>query len=115
MSAERNVAPPSELRQTSYDFVPPAALIEFMSSGWIDRPSQPQAHPQAGRFAQRRTALSPEYRGTYLIVSAGRERIRANDTIYRFRTSSDFAFLAGDGEPGSVLVLEPDGAQQVDA
>jgi Xaa-Pro aminopeptidase len=111
MSAERNATPPNEVRKTNYDFVPPPALVEFMAGNWIDRPSQPQAHPQAGRFAQRRTALSPEYRGTYLIVSAGRERIRANDTAYRFRTSSDFAFLAGDGEPGSVLVLEPDGAQ----
>ncbi len=111
MSTERNASPSNELRKTNYDFVPPPALVEFMSGNWIDRPVQPRPHPQAARFAQRRAALSPEYRGSYLIVPAGRERIRANDTIYRFRTSSDFAYLAGDGDPGAVLVFEPDGAQ----
>ena len=111
MSAEKNASPPNELRRTSYDFVPPAALLEFMSSGWIDQPSRPRPHPQTARFAQRRAMLSPLYRGTYVIVPAGRERIRANDTPYRFRTASDFAYLAGDGDPGAVLVLEPDGSQ----
>jgi len=44
------------------------------------------------------------------VIPAGRERIRANDTSFRFRPSSDFAYLLGEGEPGALLVLEPEGA-----
>ncbi len=111
MSTERNASAPIVPSRASYDFTPPAALIEFMTSGWIDRPSSQDRHPQAQRFAQRRDALSRAYPGTYLIVPAGRERVRANDTSFRFRPLSDFAYLAGDAEPGAVLVLEPDGAR----
>lgn len=46
-----------------------------------------------------------------MVVPAGPERIRANDTVFRFRASSDFAYLVGNCEPGAVLVLEPDGAR----
>ncbi len=66
--------------------------------------------PQADRFAARREALSKTYPGTYLVLPAGIERVRANDTSFRFRPSSDFAYLLGAGEPGAVLVLEPRGA-----
>jgi Xaa-Pro aminopeptidase len=108
--SERTAEAP-DLSKASYDFVPPQTLIDFMSSGWLDRPVARERHPQTNRFAERRKALSAAFPGTYLIVPAGRERVRANDTAFRFRTSSDFAYLAGgDGEPGAVLVLEPHGA-----
>ncbi len=110
MSAEQNTPLPAEAVGPNQAFVPPASLVEFMGTGWIDRPSAAQPHPQAQRFAQRRSALSQAYRGTYVVVPAGPERVRANDTFFRFRTSSDFAYLVGNGEPGAVLVLEPDGA-----
>jgi Xaa-Pro aminopeptidase len=109
MSTERNATPAAQPAQTSYDFRPPQALVEFMTTDWIDRAVAVAPHPQAARFAQRRQALSQAYRGAYLLVPAGRERVRANDTFYRFRPSSDFAYLAGDGDPGALLVLEPDG------
>ncbi len=109
MSTERNAPQTSETTQTSYDFQPPQALIDFMSRDWIDRPVRATAHPQTQRFAERRAALSGAYRGTFVIVPAGRERVRANDTSFRFRPSSDFAYLAGIGEPDEVLVLEPNG------
>jgi Xaa-Pro aminopeptidase len=111
MSAERNATEPLDPGKAGRDFEPPAALIDFMATGWIDRPVAREIHPQAQRFAQRREALSRTYPGTYLIVPAGRERVRANDTFFRFRPSSDFAYLTGGGgEPGAVLVLEPYGA-----
>jgi Xaa-Pro aminopeptidase len=111
MSAERNAPTPTEPAQAKHDFQPPKALVEFMSRDWIDRPAEAVRHPQTARFAQRREALSEAYRGTYLVIPSGVERVRANDTSFRFRPSSDFAYLAGDGEPGGVLVLEPDGAR----
>jgi Xaa-Pro aminopeptidase len=109
MSAEQNTPVPAEAVGPNQAFIPPASLVEFMGTGWIDRLSVAQPHPQAQRFAQRRAALSQAYRGTYAVVPAGPERVRANDTFFRFRTSSDFAYLVGNGEPGAVLVLEPDG------
>ena len=111
MSTERNADIPLDPARASYDFVPPQALIDFMTGGWIDRPAARQTHPQTARFAQRREALSKTYPGTYLVVPAGRERVRANDTFFRFRPSSDFAYLTGGGEPGAVLVFEPEGAR----
>src|SRR5579862_7723251 len=110
MSTERNAPQTSETAQTSYDFQPPQALIDFMSRDWIDRPFKAEAHANARRFAERRSALSAAYRGAFVVVPAGRERVRANDTSFRFRPSSDFAYLAGIGEPDEVLILEPEGA-----
>ena len=110
MSAERNAEKPLDPSKTSYDFVPPDALVEFMTTGWADRPVAAERHPEAARFAERRNELSRAYPGTYLVVPAGRERVRANDTFFRFRPSSDIAYLLGGGEPGSALVLEPKGA-----
>lgn len=110
MSSERNAAP--EQRQTTYDFKPPESLVEFMSGDWLERPPARGEHPQAPLFKERREALSREYPGTYLVIPAGRERVRANDTFFRFRPASDFAYLTGGGgEPGALLVLEPEGAQ----
>ncbi|HEY1882832.1 MAG TPA: aminopeptidase P family protein [Candidatus Cybelea sp.] len=111
MSTERNAPAETEPAQAKHDFQPPKALVEFMSHDWIDRPAEVRPHPQAARFAQRRQALSEAYRGTYLVIPSGVERVRANDTSFRFRASSDFAYLAGDGEPSGVLVLEPEGAR----
>ncbi len=111
MSAEPTAKTPLDSAKAVHDFVPPEALVDFMSSGWIDRPLVREIHPQAARFARRRDALSKAYPGTYLILPGGRERVRANDTFFRFRPSSDFAYLTGGGEAGAVLVLEPEGAR----
>src|SRR5579871_493469 len=108
--SERIADVPAEPRTASHDFEPPAALVEFMSGNWIDRPVERTVHPESTRFAQRREALSKAYAGTFLVIPAGRERVRANDTSFRFRPSSDFAYLVGGGEPGALLVLEPEGA-----
>jgi Xaa-Pro aminopeptidase len=102
-------APPSP-PQAGHDPDTPEALIDFMSAGWLDRPLETTAHPQLERLQARRAELSRAYPGAYLVIPAGLERVRANDTNFRFRPSSDFAYLMGDGEPGALLVMEPDGA-----
>jgi Xaa-Pro aminopeptidase len=81
-----------------------------MATGWAERPLGAAKHPQAARIRQRREELSRAYPGTYLVVPAGEEQVRANDTFFRFRPSSDFAYLVGGGEPGATLVLEPNGS-----
>ncbi len=93
--------------KASYDTDAPQALVDFMSSGWVDAPIKVATIAQMGRFKQRRQALSRAYPGVYLVVPSGSEKVRANDTNFRFRPSSDFAYLVGSGEPGGMLVLEP--------
>jgi Xaa-Pro aminopeptidase len=109
MSAE-NVQQRQQPSKVAHDLEPPEAFVEFMSRDWIDTPLAASTHPQATRLRSRREALSRAYPGCYLVIPAGQEHVRANDTSFRFRPSSDFAYLMGDGEPGGLLVMEPDGA-----
>jgi Xaa-Pro aminopeptidase len=99
----------ADAAKTAYDPDTPPALVDFMSSGWIDRPLTAATHPQAERLRRRREAVSQTYPGDYVLVPAGRQHVRANDTHFRFRPASDFVYLMGDGEPGALLVLEPEG------
>jgi Xaa-Pro aminopeptidase len=93
--------------KASHDADSPQALIDFMSSGWVDAPITVSTIPQLERFAARRAAVSRAFPDAYIVVPSGTEKIRANDTNFRFRPSSDFAYLVGAGEPDGLLVLEP--------
>jgi len=60
--------------------------------------------------AERRARLSARFPGVRIVAPAGDLSPRSNDTDYRFRPHSDFAYLTGlgaDYEPGAVLVMEP--------
>ena len=95
--------------RAAHDPDTPQALVAFMSSGWLEAPIT-VAHPkQTESFAKRRAQLAREFPDAVLVVPAGDEKVRSNDTNYRFRSSSDFAYLIGPGEAGSTLVLEPAG------
>ncbi len=92
--------------QTAY----PPALVEFMMQGWKPRPRpQPAKVKGYARFAARRRALSRAFPGEVLVIPTGHEKVRANDTTWRFRPSSDFYYLTGNQEPDCVLVLWPSG------
>jgi Xaa-Pro aminopeptidase len=108
MSEERTHEAPRS--KAAHDGDTPQRLIDFMSSGWLEAPLRAGAHPQLARLRSRRDALSRAYPGCYLVIPAGQEHVRANDTNFRFRLASDFAYLMGGGEPGALLILEPDGA-----
>ncbi|WP_029289719.1 aminopeptidase P family protein [Cellulomonas sp. HZM] len=88
-----------------------ATFVEFVTSGWGDRPpSQAQRGDAADFTAARRSALSAQFPGQRLVVPAGTYKTRSNDTDYRFRPHSAFAHLTGLGseqEPDAVLVLHP--------
>ena len=107
----RNAPASESAAKAAHDADVPQSLIDFMSSGWVDSPIKVAAIPQMDRYKQRRDAVSRAYPGAYVVIPSGSEQVRANDTNFRFRPSSDFAYLVGAGEPGGLLVLEPrDGA-----
>ncbi len=87
---------------------PSEALIEFMSQGWAAaEPTDPIPSAGVASLAQHREALSRRFPGEWLVVPTGGLKVRANDTDYRFRPGSDFAWLTGYHEPDAVLVMAP--------
>jgi len=69
----------------------------------VDGPS-----PAAPFHARRRHALRQRFPGEWLVVPTGNPKVRANDTDYRFRPGTDFAWLTGSMEPDAVLVMAPE-------
>ena len=94
-------------KRASHDPDTPQTLVEFMSSGWLEAPLTITRPHESERFAERRAQLARAFPDAVIVVPAGDEKVRSNDTNYRFRSSSDFAYLVGPGEAGSTLVLEP--------
>ncbi|WGD38378.1 aminopeptidase P family protein [Lysinibacter sp. HNR] len=88
-------------------------FTRYIMSGWAEHPDQlPSERAQAPFAAARRTALSRRYPGKRIVVRAGEMKQRSNDTFYGFRAHSAFSHLTGwaaDSEPGSILVLDPEG------
>ena len=82
-----------------------------MASGWATRPARvSQAWPQARFHAARRERVSGRFAGEWIVVPTGGLKVRANDTDYRFRPGTDFAWLTGYHEADAVLVMRPAGA-----
>ncbi len=110
---------PEELSEASaatgtrpHDPRTPPELIEFMSGQWAPRPAPAgPPHPATTHFARRRATLSALFPGAHLVIPTGQASVRANDTEYRFRPGTDFYYLCGQMEPGSVLVLRADGEE----
>jgi len=95
----------------SHDPDRPAALLEFMSTGWAAREeTAPARHPGAAYRARRRRALIERFPGEWLVVPTGGYQVRSNDTDYRFRPGTEFAHLVGSHEPDAVLVIDHQGA-----
>lgn len=94
--------------QSAPDPVNPPALLEFMMRDWRPAPRRSVAAiAGAARFRARRKALSRAFLGQTLVIPSGHEKVRVNDTTYRFRPGSDFYYLTGNKEPDCVLVLWP--------
>ncbi|MCB2412336.1 aminopeptidase P family protein [Demequina sp. TTPB684] len=98
-------------RPTSQEFK------DFLATGWAEPDDARTTRSAAAPFAAvRRERLSAMFPGKRIVVPAGELKVRANDTDYRFRPSSDFAYLTGlgaDNEPSAVLVMEPRGTSEV--
>ena len=88
----------------------PEKLKEFMRTGWLDSRLDVSPRAEAPNHAKRREQLVAAFPGETLVIPSGREKVRANDTLYRFRPGSDFMWLTGEHDPEAVLIVRPDGA-----
>src|SRR5689334_21623740 len=80
-----------QAKPASHDTTPPPALLEFMLKDGkpaVAKLPPPIKHVEA--FQARRRALSKLFRGETLVIPTGHEKVRANDTVYRFRPGTDF-------------------------
>jgi Xaa-Pro aminopeptidase len=100
---------PADAGVRPYDVLYPEAFLNFMRTGWGESPLAVSARPEAAHYARRRAALAAAFPGETLVVPSGREKTRANDTLYPFRPGSDFMWLTGEHDPESVLVIDPGG------
>ncbi|MBI4866741.1 MAG: aminopeptidase P family protein [Candidatus Wallbacteria bacterium] len=112
-NSERNSPPtpaaePAAESRAAHDPTTPQALIDFMLGGWDSAPSA-AVEPVRGveRFAARRAALSARFPAEALVIPTGHEKVRANDTYFRFRPGTEFYYLTGNTEPDCVLVMLP--------
>ena len=98
----------------SHDIPAPDAMAEFMKIGWAPSPlDNVVAHPCVEFTKARRAKISSLFPGKRLVIPAGTLKARSNDSDYRFRAHTAFAWLTGidasDTVPDSVLVMEPNG------
>jgi Xaa-Pro aminopeptidase len=109
MTEERTETEPIVLPNRQQPFS--EAFRQFIPESWAPYPEElPAELPAAEPAALRRRALAEAFPGERLVIPAGGLKVRANDTDYRFRPHSAFAWLTGlgsDREPDAVLVLEP--------
>lgn len=86
-----------------------------MTRGW-EKAGPVAAAPISGvdKYQERRQELSRHFPGMLIVVPAGVEKVKANDTTYLFRPGTDYLYLVGEGEPDEVLVMKPleDGGHQ---
>ncbi|WEH37111.1 aminopeptidase P family protein [Streptomyces sp. AM 4-1-1] len=89
------------------------ALDAFMGTGWAATPLPADARvPGYALTGARRERLTAAFPGERLIVPAGQLKVRSNDSDFRFRPHSAYAWLTGltgEDQVGHVLVLEPTG------
>ncbi|MEN9735489.1 MAG: hypothetical protein RL129_199 [Actinomycetota bacterium] len=90
------------------------ALANFMKSGWAPSPLESVKPKEFLHFIERRRRLlSEKYIGKRLIFPAGSQKVRSNDTYFKFRAHTEFTYytgiLASDVVPDSVFIMEPDG------
>lgn len=98
---------PTATNSASHDNTPSERLTAFMASGWTEVAPALPAAPVAAWTTARRAALSALFPADVLVIPTGTAKVRSNDTDYVFRAGSDYAWLVGDLEPDSVLVMWP--------
>ncbi|NUJ87909.1 M24 family metallopeptidase [Plantibacter sp. MCCC 1A11337] len=84
------------------------AFREYLATGWgaVDR-SVDLAEGAGAAAGRHRDAISAQFPGHWLVVTAGRAVTRANDTEFPFRPDSDFVWLTSCQAEGAVLVMRP--------
>jgi Xaa-Pro aminopeptidase len=97
---------PSILATESHDQPVPEAYAAFMRQGWGERELDLPRHSVADWSARRRARLAEMFPGERLVVPAGKFKVRANDTDFRFRADSAHVHLTGNVTSDAVLVVE---------
>ena len=93
----------------THDSVNPPNLVSFMLKNWKPASGKlPAPIRNTANFKRRREALSKMFPGELLLIPTGHMKVRANDTYYSFRPSTDFYYLTGNLEPDCVLALVPE-------
>jgi len=86
----------------------PRALVERFIENWGEQHLYSEVHPSTPFTKTRREILAAKFPAKTLVIPTGNLKVRANDTDYRFRPSSDFFYLTSCHEPDCVLVISPD-------
>ncbi|MEJ7735049.1 MAG: aminopeptidase P N-terminal domain-containing protein, partial [Polyangiaceae bacterium] len=95
-------------KAATHDSALPDALLAFMLEDWKPASGKPTPRLRnAEAFHARRRVLSRQFPAETLVIPTGHEKVRANDTHYRFRPGTDFYYLTGNLEPDCVLVMVP--------
>ena len=79
--------PETAPKRAAHDPDTPQGLVDFMSSGWLEAPITVARPKETERFAERRAILARAFPDAVLVIPAGDEKVRSNDTNYRFRSS----------------------------
>ena len=110
--APAEAATPTAAEETgtrSHDVDYPETFLAFMRTGWRDSDPGGRAAPKPTTTPGAGPRCRPAFPGETLIIPTGREKVRANDSLYPFRPGSDFVYLTGEHDPDAVLVLRPAG------
>ncbi|GAB3817630.1 aminopeptidase P family protein [Tessaracoccus terricola] len=87
---------------------------KFIVQGWApDTDSDVERLAAADWIGARQQKVAAAFPGATLVLPAGPLKVRSNDTDYRFRPHTAFAWLSGlgeDREPDAALVIGADGA-----
>ena len=99
----------------SYDAPNASALAEFMKGGWAPSPLEGVKPVDHLNFViARRQKISTKFPNKRLIFPAGSQKVRSNDTYFKFRAHTEFTYYTGisaqDVNPDSVLIMEPNGS-----
>jgi Xaa-Pro aminopeptidase len=96
----------------SHDIPMSEQLKQAIAADWDPAPPFPHpARPDCAPYtAARRAALSARFPDQLLVIAAGAPKVRANDTDYHFRASSEFTWLTGETAADAVLVMAPRGS-----
>ncbi len=112
MDQKEENSPATEPVKAARDNTPSPAYAKFMSEGWVASDLEDVvAGPAVTSAFIRRATLSARYPGMRLVLPAGGFKVRSNDTDYRFRPHSAFAYYSGvqgvEASADAVLLLEP--------
>jgi Xaa-Pro aminopeptidase len=96
----------------AHDVAPSEMFGEFMSTGWAPSPLEGITEDEVTTYCvKRRADLSAAFSGLRIVLPGGPAMARSNDSDYRYRPHSAFAYYTGvqgvEAHPGGVLVMEP--------